>query len=106
MASPELATMAEQQPNAEGLFQLGLSCAMDDEGKDLVAAHKWFNLAALRGYSEAAYHRQQIAEELSPAEVAAAQRAAREWLRTHCARRQGQPTGPTAGIPSRRRRSR
>jgi TPR repeat protein len=83
MASPELATMAEQQPNAEGLFQLGLSCAMDDEGKDLVAAHKWFNLAALRGYSEAAYHRQQIAEELSPAEVAAAQRAAREWLRTH-----------------------
>ena len=50
---------------------------------DLIAAHKWFNLAALRGYADAAWHRQQIAEEMTPAEIATAQRAAREWLRTH-----------------------
>jgi TPR repeat protein len=50
---------------------------------DLVAAHTWFNLAAVRGNAEAAYHRQQIAVEMSAAEIAAAQRAAREWLRTH-----------------------
>ncbi|HET7715738.1 MAG TPA: hypothetical protein VFK86_08930 [Bauldia sp.] len=84
IGTPELATMAEQQPNAEGLFALGMLYANGDEVEpDLVAAHKWFNLAAMRGYKEAAWHRQLIAEEMSPAQVAAAQRAAREWLQTH-----------------------
>jgi TPR repeat protein len=84
IGAPELATMAERQPNAEGLFELGMLYANGDQVEmDLVAAHKWFNLAAMRGYEEAAYHRQQIAAEMSAAEVATAQRAAREWLRTH-----------------------
>lgn len=84
IGAPELATMAERQPNAESLFQLGMLYANGEEVEaDLVAAHKWFNLAALRGYEEAAWHRQQIAEEMSAAEIAAAQRAAREWLATH-----------------------
>jgi uncharacterized protein len=84
MATPELATMAERQPNAEGLFELGILYATGSEVEtDLVAAHKWFNLAAMRGFADAAYHRQQIAEEMSDAEIAAAQRAAREWLTTH-----------------------
>jgi TPR repeat protein len=84
IGSPELATMAERQPNPEGLFRLGMVYANgDDVPVDLVAAHKWFNLAAARGYAEAAWHRQQIAEEMTEAEIATAQRAAREWLRTH-----------------------
>jgi hypothetical protein len=84
IGASEMATMAERQPNAEGLFELGMLYANGDEvEKDLVSAHKWFNLAATRGYAEAAWHRHQIAEEMSAAEVAAAQRAAREWLRTH-----------------------
>ena len=61
---------------------LGMQYANGD-AVDLVAAHKWFNLAALRGYEDAAWHRQQLAEEMSAAEIATAQRAAREWLRTH-----------------------
>jgi uncharacterized protein len=84
MASSEMGSMAEFQPNADGLFHLGIAHATGTEGEaDLVAAHKWFNLAAMRGNPEAAYHRQQIAEELSAAEIAEAQRAAREWLKTH-----------------------
>lgn len=84
ISAPELATMAERQPNPEGLFQLGMAYANgDDVAVDLVAAHKWFNLAALRGYADAAWHRQQIAEEMTSAEIAAAQRAAREWLSLH-----------------------
>lgn len=84
ISAPELATMAERQPNPEGLFQLGVAYANGDEvDVDLVAAHKWFNLAALRGYADAAWHRQQIAEEMTAAEIAAAQRAAREWLSLH-----------------------
>jgi len=84
ISAPELATMAERQPNPEGLFQLGMAYANgDDVDVDLVAAHKWFNLAAQRGYADAAWHRQQIAEEMTSAEIAAAQRAAREWLQVH-----------------------
>lgn len=84
IGAPDLATMAERQPNAEGLFELGMLYANGDQVEvDLVAAHKWFNLAAVRGNAEAAWHRQQIAEEMTAADIAAAQRAAREWLTTH-----------------------
>ena len=84
MASAEMGSMAETQPNADSLFDLGIVFATGRQDReDLVAAHKWFNLAALRGNPEAAYHRQQIAEELSAVEIAAAQRAAREWLGAH-----------------------
>ena len=84
MAGAEMASMAERQPNAASLFDLGILCATGkDVTPDLVAAHKWFNLAAMRGDSEAAFHRQEIAREMSAADIAEAQRAAREWLRTH-----------------------
>jgi len=49
---------------------------------DLVTAHKWFNLAALRGNGEAIRLRREIAEQMSPVEIAEAQRAARAWLKT------------------------
>ena len=69
---------------ADILFELGMMYATGrDCETDVVAAHKWFNLAALRGYADAAWHRQQIAEEMTAAEIAAAQRAAREWLQVH-----------------------
>jgi TPR repeat protein len=45
--------------------------------RDLVAAHKWFNLAALSGNRDAIRWRREIAAEMSAAEIAAAQRAAR-----------------------------
>jgi TPR repeat protein len=47
---------------------------------DLVEAHKWFNLAALNGSSEAQSCRAEIAEEMSAREIAEAQRQARAWL--------------------------
>ncbi|HEY0439945.1 MAG TPA: sel1 repeat family protein [Xanthobacteraceae bacterium] len=50
---------------------------------DLVAAHKWFNIAAVRGNSEAIRLRREIAAEMSGADVATAQRAARDWLTRH-----------------------
>jgi TPR repeat protein len=82
MANPEL-KMVESQ-DAEGPFELGLFYANGDGGRvDLIAAHKWFNIAAMRGYPDAVFLRHQIAEEMSTPEIAAAQRAAREWLRQH-----------------------
>ena len=50
---------------------------------DLVTAHKWFNLAAARGNTSARHYRSEIAQEMAPEEIAAAQKLAREWLQTH-----------------------
>src|SRR5215831_17145976 len=58
-------------------FELGM---MYSTGRtvptDFVTAHKWFNIAAMRGSTEAARHRREIAAEMSDADIAAAQRAA------------------------------
>lgn len=70
--------------SADALFELGLMyCAGRDVELNLVAAHKWFNLAAMRGNAEAKTYRMEIAREMSRQEVAEAQRQAREWLRKH-----------------------
>lgn len=77
------AEMAQSNSLDETLFQLGIASATGQgSDQDLIAAHKWFNLAALQGNAQAVRYRQEIAEELSAAEIAAAQRAAREWVRT------------------------
>ena len=68
----------------DALFELGLMyCAGRDVRLDLIEAHKWFNLAALRGNADAKRYRAEIAGELTKAEVALAQRLAREWLAFH-----------------------
>jgi TPR repeat protein len=68
----------------DALYQLGLQyCLGLDVELDLVAAHKWFNLAALRGNSDARRMRGEISSEMSRDEIAIAQREAREWLRHH-----------------------
>jgi len=70
--------------NATGdvFFQLGMVYSTGkDAPPDYVAAHKWFNLAAMRGNREAVRLRREIAEQMSEAEIALAQRAARAWLR-------------------------
>ncbi len=65
----------------DALFELGLRyCAGREVELDLVQAHKWFNLAALRGNTEARRYRAEIASELTKVQVARAQRLAREWL--------------------------
>jgi uncharacterized protein len=85
MALHEHAGGKEQLASTEvPFFELGMMHASGRSGPaDLVAAHKWFNLAAMQGHAEAARLRHEIAREMSSAEIAAAQRAAREWLRMH-----------------------
>ncbi|MFZ5913362.1 MAG: hypothetical protein ACOY17_03995 [Pseudomonadota bacterium] len=50
---------------------------------DLVAAHKWFNVAAVKGQREALGWRAELAQEMTPEQIAEAQRQAREYLRSH-----------------------
>jgi uncharacterized protein len=66
------------------LFERGLYWASGRSGVvNLVAAHKWFNLAALKGRTDAVRMRREVAELMSEAEIAAAQREARDWITTH-----------------------
>lgn len=49
-------------------------------GVDLIEAHKWFNLAAVHGIVAAQQARTEVAEDMTAREIAAAQRAARDWI--------------------------
>jgi uncharacterized protein len=68
----------------DALFELGLMyCSGREVNLDLVEAHKWFNLAALRGNDEARCYRVEISREMTRSEIGRAQKAAREWLTRH-----------------------
>ena len=68
----------------ESLFERGLACSTGRDGHaNLIEAHKWFNIAAARGDRIAAQHREELASEMSREEIAAALRAAREWISCH-----------------------
>jgi TPR repeat protein len=84
MSTVEMTELAAQTGMPDALFDLGLiySTGRDVE-PDLVTAHKWFNLAASRGNISARDYRMQVAREMSEAQVAEAQRRAREWLSKH-----------------------
>jgi hypothetical protein len=76
------ANVAADMPS--NFFELGLACSIGREGRiDLIEAHKWFNIAASRGDRVAAQHREELASEMSREEIAAALRAAREWISRH-----------------------
>ena len=66
---------------ADALYNLGLAYSTGQGvTRDYVAAHKWFNLAAMRGSDEAKSWRNQIAGEMNAGQIAQAQKLAREWL--------------------------
>ena len=66
------------------LFERGLYWASGRSGVvNLVAAHKWFNLAALKGRPDAIALRREIATQMSESEIAAALSEARAWMTTH-----------------------
>lgn len=80
----ETATPVEATAMSDVLFERGLYWASGRSGVvNLVAAHKWFNLAALKGRVDAIAMRREIAEQMSESEIAAAQREARAWMTAH-----------------------
>ncbi|MFC0243331.1 hypothetical protein [Rhodopseudomonas telluris] len=80
----ETALPIEAGENPDVLFDLGLLFASGRGAPvDLVAAHKWFNLAALKGRADAIELRREIAAQMSAEDIAAAQREARAWITSH-----------------------
>ena len=83
MSGHDTQEYAAQGGQADALFELGLSACSGRSGSvDLVEAHKWFNLAAMRGNEEAKRYRLDISNDMTKLEIAAAQKAARAWLAT------------------------
>jgi uncharacterized protein len=84
LAAAEGASLGQGNAPADMFFELGM---MYSTGRsvpaDLVTAHKWFNIAAVRGHRDAIRLRVEIAAEMSETDIAAAQRAARDWLSAH-----------------------
>jgi uncharacterized protein len=80
----ETATPVQATAIPDVLFERGLYWASGRSGVvNLVAAHKWFNLAALKGRGDAIAMRREVAEQMSEIEIAAAQREARAWMMTN-----------------------
>lgn len=81
MADINAAALGTAPDGADTFYKLGMMYSVGTSVPvDLVNAHKWFNLAAMRGNREAVRLRQEVAEQMSPPDIAAAQRAARAWL--------------------------
>jgi hypothetical protein len=80
----ETAMPVEATAIPDVLFERGLYWASGRSGVvNLVAAHKWFNLAALKGRVDAIAMRREVAELMSDIEIATAQREARAWMTAH-----------------------
>lgn len=75
---------AAERGHVDALYNLGLLYSTGQGVPvDYVTAHKWFNLAAMKGNSQARECRAELALDMSPSEIAEAQRQAREWLLRH-----------------------
>jgi TPR repeat protein len=84
MAHIDMSNAGQGPSAADTYYELGIRYSVGAMVEaDLIAAHKWFNLAAMKGSKEAVQLRQEIAANMSPADIAAAQRAARDWLTRH-----------------------
>jgi len=80
------AAMGATGPAAETdiLFALGMMYATGRDCEiDVIAAHKWFNIAAIKGSREAAQMRCELSDAMTKIEIARALREAREWMTIH-----------------------
>lgn len=84
MGEPGFAEITPNVATADILFELGMMyCIGRDVLQDYVTAHKWFNLAAMKGSEDARSYRRELALEMTANQVAEAQRQARAWLTLH-----------------------
>ena len=80
----DMAAMAGGETRADTFCDMGLMYATGRGcDVDLVAAHKWLNIAAIKGCDRAAELRADLAATMSKTDLALALRAAREWMTMH-----------------------
>ncbi len=80
----ELDTLSPATATADALLAMGMKyCIGHGVAADNVEAHKWFNIAAIKGSEKAKSYRLELAREMSANEIAEAQRQARSFLTIH-----------------------
>jgi hypothetical protein len=72
-----------ERGDRDAQYRMGLMYATEGGDDGIVDAHKWFNLAAMAGDPRARAERQELAELMSPAQIAQAQKLARAWKTAH-----------------------
>jgi hypothetical protein len=83
-ASVETAALVSKAMDARAFLDLGILYSVGRSVPiDRVEAHKWLNIAAVRGCREALPLRAELASEMTKDEISQAQRAARLWLSVH-----------------------
>lgn len=70
--------IAEAQGKLGVMYTHGLGVAKDD-----LQAYVWYSIAAAQGYAIARMPRDELAKQLTPAQLAQAHRLAQEWLAKH-----------------------
>ncbi|MFA7237564.1 MAG: trypsin-like peptidase domain-containing protein [Phycisphaeraceae bacterium] len=97
---------AAEQGNVASQNMLGLAYWLGNGvARDYVKAYAWFNIAAAGGYEDAAKSRDSLAQEMTPQQVAEAQRLssafqAKAEAPQTAERNDGFPDGPAVGQPS------
>lgn len=80
----ELDTLSPATASAEAFLAIGMKyCIGHGVAADNVAAHKWFNIAAIKGSEKAKSYRLELAREMNASDIAEAQRQARAFLTIH-----------------------
>ena len=75
---------AADQGLAQAQTKLGAMYSMGDGvTQDYVIAHMWFNIAAASGNANAEKGRDMAAKQMTRAQIAEAQKMAREWVAKH-----------------------
>jgi uncharacterized protein len=70
--------------NADACLAMGMKyCIGHGVAQNNIAAHKWFNIAAIKGCEKAKSYRLELSQEMSAGEIAEAQRQARQFLTLH-----------------------
>lgn len=70
--------------NAESCLALGMKyCIGHGVAQNNITAHKWFNIAAIKGSDKAKSYRLELSQEMTASEIAEAQRQARQFLTLH-----------------------
>ncbi len=76
--------LAAEQGDAKAQSNLGVIYAKGEGvAQDYVLAQMWFNLAAAQGDESAVKNQEMATKLMTPAQVAEAQRLAREWMAKH-----------------------
>ena len=77
---------AAEQGHAGAQYRLGARyCLGNGVPQNYTLAHMWTTLAGEGGYEDARESRDNVAEHMTPAQIAEAQRLAREWSQAHAA---------------------